>query len=78
MASQIILYDDKKINNYVAVDCKVTIFFREITFLLLEQFLKEKPDYSAVIITRDQQDTIEAEEGRIIKVIPVWKWLCDD
>ena len=43
----------------------------------LTSFLRKKSDYSAVIITRDQQDTIEAE-GRIIKVIPVWKWLCDD
>lgn len=42
----------------------------------LTSFLNKNKDYSAVIITRDQQDTIEAD-GHVIKVIPVWKWLCE-
>ncbi len=41
----------------------------------LTSFLNKNQDYSAIIITRDQQDTIDAD-GHIIKVIPVWKWLC--
>lgn len=41
----------------------------------LTSFLSKNPDYSAVIVTRDQQDTIEAD-GHTINVIPVWKWLC--
>jgi len=29
----------------------------------------------AVLVTRDQSDLI-SEGGRIIRVVPAWKWLC--
>ena len=41
----------------------------------LDSFLKKNPDYSAMIVTRDQQDRIELD-GHTIDVLPVWKWLC--
>ena len=41
----------------------------------LVAFLKKNPDYSATIITRDQQSRIE-KNGYAIDVVPVWKWLC--
>lgn len=41
----------------------------------LDGFLKKNPDYSAMIVTRDQQDRIELD-GHTIDVLPVWKWLC--
>ena len=41
----------------------------------LDIFLKKNPDYSAMIITRDQLDRIELD-GHTIDVLPVWKWLC--
>lgn len=41
----------------------------------LDIFLKKNPDYSAMIITRDQQNRIELD-GHTIDVLPVWKWLC--
>ncbi len=31
---------------------------------------------TALIISKDQEETIE-QDGIIIKVIPVWKWLAD-
>lgn len=41
----------------------------------LDSFLKKNPDYSAMIVTRDQQNRIELD-GHTIDVLPVWKWLC--
>lgn len=41
----------------------------------LDIFLKKNPDYSAMIVTRDQQNRIELD-GHTIDVLPVWKWLC--
>jgi predicted AAA+ superfamily ATPase len=47
---------------------------REINGALraMERFgLKE-----AVLVTRDQSDLIR-EDGRMIRVVPAWKWLCE-
>ncbi len=45
---------------------------REVGGLL--KFLSAFPEYSGIIITRDDERTINAE-GRVIEVVPVWKWL---
>lgn len=50
-------------------------FNREIG--ALEKFLKVHPDYSACVITRDEERDINVN-GTIVKTIPVWKWLCLD
>lgn len=45
---------------------------REVGALI--RFLKANPDYKACIVTRDTEQTIEAEDLSI-DVVPVWKWL---
>lgn len=45
---------------------------REVGGLL--RFLSAFSEYSGIIITMDDERTINVE-GRIIEVVPVWKWL---
>lgn len=45
---------------------------REVGGLL--SFLKAFPDYKGIVITRDSEQTIGAED-LTIEVVPVWKWL---
>ena len=62
----------------IQVTCRLgddATFEREIS--ALNKFLSIHPDYSAYVITRDEERDIEVN-GAIIKVIPVWKWLCLD
>lgn len=41
----------------------------------LEKFLNVYPDFTAIVITRDNEQTIDIN-GHHINVIPIWKWLC--
>ncbi len=40
----------------------------------LQRFLKANPDYQGYIITRDDEKEIAMEE-KVIRVVPIWKWL---
>lgn len=41
----------------------------------LEKFLNVYPDFTAIVITRDNEQTIDIN-GHHINVMPIWKWLC--
>lgn len=41
----------------------------------LEKFLDVYPDFTAIVITRDNEQSIDIN-GHHINVMPVWKWLC--
>ena len=41
----------------------------------LEKFLNVYPDFTAIVITRDNEQTIDIN-GHRINVMPIWKWLC--
>lgn len=40
----------------------------------LDNFLSVKPDYTAILITKETENTITTKNGEI-RLIPVWKWL---
>lgn len=48
---------------------------REVGALI--KFLRQEPDYKGLIITRDEERTINSN-GSDIEVVPVWKWLCKE
>ncbi len=42
----------------------------------LFSFVKKKPEWTPVIVTYDENDTVE-RDGVTIDVLPVWKWLLE-
>ena len=50
-----------------------TTYDRETGSLL--SFLSAFPDYRGIIISYDEEETLEIN-GKTIEVVPVWKWMC--
>lgn len=49
---------------------------RERELGALVKFLRAQPDYTGLIITRDQTEHLEVD-GHSIRVVPVWRWLLE-
>ena len=57
------------ISNYQTIE-------REVNALV--KLHKYKPLEHAIIITRDQEDVINTNDGLTVKVVPIWKWLLSE
>lgn len=53
-------------------DYNLETYEREVGSLMT--FLRTHNDYEGIIITYNQESTIEVDK-KIIHVIPIWKWL---
>ena len=51
----------------------VSTYEREVS--ALDKFIAVNPQYKGIIITLDEEQTIQSASKLDIEVIPVWKWV---